>query len=55
MEGMYAAQECGRAANLCQNLEEAVSADKVKDLSQIDESNVLRFPLLSTLLLQLSQ
>ena len=45
----------GGQANLCQHLEEAASADKVEGLSQINEGDVKRFPLLSAFVLQLSR
>ena len=51
----YQALQLGWAANLWQDFEEAISADKVECLGQIDEGDVHGYLLFSALLLKLPE
>ena len=55
VEGLLQALQLGWAANLWQDFEEAISADKVECLGQIDEGDVHGYLLFSALLLKLPE
>ena len=55
VEGLNQALQLGWAANLGQDLEEALSADKVERLREVDESDVQGHLLFSALLLKLAK
>ena len=55
VEGLNQALQLGWTANLGQDLEEALSADKVERLREVDESDVQGHLLFSALLLKLAK